>query len=66
MLITVRAAVIFGFAFVAAAIAAALMVADSSSWPKALFAAGVAFGGALTVANTFIGSPDEPQPARRH
>ncbi|MEU4407136.1 hypothetical protein AB0F88_21650 [Streptosporangium sp. NPDC023963] len=55
MLITVRVAVILGFAFVAAVLAATLMVADGNSWPKALFAAGAAFGAVLTVANTFIG-----------
>uniref|UniRef100_UPI003F495247 hypothetical protein n=1 Tax=Streptosporangium sp. CA-256172 TaxID=3240076 RepID=UPI003F495247 len=55
MLITVRAAVILGFAFVVAVLAAVLMVMDGKSWPTALFAAGAAFGAVLTVANTFIG-----------
>ncbi|MFB9681683.1 hypothetical protein [Streptosporangium vulgare] len=65
MLITVRAAVILGAAFVAASVAAALAFAESNSWPTALFAAGAAFGGTLPVANKVIGSPDEPQPSRR-
>ncbi|GAA0846814.1 hypothetical protein ACFQVD_08370 [Streptosporangium amethystogenes subsp. fukuiense] len=63
-LISVRAAVVFGAAFVLAVTAAALVVADGSSWPKALGVAGATFGIVLAAANNVIASPDDQQHPR--
>ncbi|MEV6866668.1 hypothetical protein AB0M44_37440 [Streptosporangium subroseum] len=63
-LISVRAAVVFGAAFVCAVIAATLMVIDGNSLPAAAMAAATAFGGALALANMAIGSRDDRQESR--